>query len=260
MAVDRADFYDAELRRHHQHFRAAMDVGLHDRVLDIGCGAGQSTRDAARAAKMGSALGVDVSQEMLEVARQRCAEAGLGNVAFELGDAQVHGFPAACFDLCISRFGTMFFAHPTIAFANVGRAMRPDGRLVLMVWQPFACNEWALAIQHALTPAGFSSGDDSPAFSLGDPRVTECVLTAAGFASVDFTEVHEPVFYGSDVDAAHEAVIDVFLTEDQRAAMAPFADKPLPQLHHLLEAHSTDEGVLFDSRAWIVTAHWAGYR
>jgi len=112
---DRADFYDAELKRHNRHLRAAASVGARDRVLDIGCGAGQTTREAARVAVEGSAIGVDTSAEMLEIARRRSDEAGLRNVAFEQGDAQHHAFPADSFDLCISRFGVMFFADPAAA-------------------------------------------------------------------------------------------------------------------------------------------------
>ena len=135
MALDPADFYDAELARHNRHLQIAAGVGADDRVLDIGCGAGQTTREAARAAAQGEAVGVDVSAEMLEVARRRSASEGLRNVAFEQADAQSHIFPPASFDLCISRFGVMFFANPAAAFANIGRAMRPGARLVWMVWQ-----------------------------------------------------------------------------------------------------------------------------
>jgi SAM-dependent methyltransferase len=260
MALDRADFYDAELRRHHEHFRAAINTDLRDRVLDIGCGAGQSTREAARAALAGSVVGVDVSEEMLEVARRRGAEAGLRNIAFELGDAQVHRFPAAHFDLCISRFGAMFFADPVAAFANVGRASRPGARLVLMVWQSRERNEWALAIRDALAPASFSPADESPAFSLGDPEVTARILTAAGFGAIDFADVHEPVFYGPDVDAAQDAVVGLFLAKDQRADTTSATDEALRRLRAVLNAHLTADGVLFDSRAWIVTARWARSR
>ena len=151
-ALDRADFYDAELRKHNEHFRAAVNAGPRDRVLDIGCGAGQTTRDAARLAVQGSVIGVDVSAEMLEVARGRSSEQGLRNVRFEQGDAQVQAFPADHFDLCISRFGVMFFADPAAAFVNIARAMRPGGRLVWMVWQSRERNEWATAIPRALAP------------------------------------------------------------------------------------------------------------
>lgn len=153
MALDRADFYDAELARHNRHLRVAADFGADDRVLDIGCGAGQTTREAARAAPQGEAIGVDISAEMLEEASRRSAAEGLRNAMFEQGDAQFHGFPTGSFDLCISRFGVMFFADPAAAFANIGRAMRPGARLVWMVWQSRARNEWSRAIRQALAPA-----------------------------------------------------------------------------------------------------------
>lgn len=253
MGFDRTDFYDAELRRHDERFRAALEVAPRDRVLDIGCGAGQSTRDAARAAREGSVVGVDISEEMLQVARRRSAEEGLRNVAFELADAQDHAFPAAYFDLCISRFGAMFFADPTAAFANIGRAMRPDARLVLMVWQGGEQNEWSTAIQRALTPEAIPSAS-APAFSLGDRAATTHLLAAAGFVSIEFAEVHEPAFYGPDVDAALDAIVALFLAKDGPAGTNPASDETLRRLRALLQAHLTKDGVLFDSRAWIVTA------
>src|SRR6185295_12413726 len=81
-----ADHYDAELRAYAERLRAAMIIGQADRVLDIGCGTGQTTRDAARAAALGSALGVDISEKMVQRARRRSAEEGVANVAFEQGD------------------------------------------------------------------------------------------------------------------------------------------------------------------------------
>ena len=145
-----ADHYDAELRRHHEHLRAATDIAPADRVLDIGCGAGQTTRDAARAASSGSVLGVDISEQMLERARRLTQDAGLQNISYELGDAQVHRFSPASFDVLISRFGTMFFADPDAAFANLASASRRGARLVMMVWQGCVRNEWATAIPEAL--------------------------------------------------------------------------------------------------------------
>jgi len=256
MALDRADFYDAELRRHNEHFRAAANVGRRDRVLDIGCGAGQTTREAARVAVLGRAVGVDVSAELLEVARRRSAEEGLRNVAFEQGDAQIHAFPAAQVDLCISRFGVMFFSDPVAAFANIGRAMRPGARLVSMVWQSRERNEWATAVQSALAPGTTATAGAADPFSLGDPAVATRILTAAGFASVAFAEVHEPVFYGVDVDAAYDNVAGLWLTKEA-LARADAADDARQRLRALLDAHLTADGVLFDSRAWIISAHRA---
>lgn len=257
MGFNRTEFYDAELRRHNECFRAALKVGPRDRVLDIGCGAGQSTREAARAAREGSVLGVDTSEEMLQVARQRSAEEGVRNVAFELADAQDHAFPPAHFDLCISRFGVMFFADPVAAFTNIARAMRPDARLALMVWQGQERNEWSTAIQRALAAENTPSASAPAAFSLGDRAATTRLLSAAGFASIDFAEVHEPVFYGANVDAAYDAIVALFLAKDGPVGTNPATDETLRRLRVMLQAHLTAEGVFFDSRAWIATARRA---
>lgn len=252
--LDRADFYDAELKRHNAHLRVAASVEVRDRVLDIGCGAGQSTREAARIAVEGDAVGVDVSSEMLEIARRRANEAGLLNIAFEQGDAQHHPFPAASFDLCISRFGVMFFADPAAAFANIARAMRPGGRLAWMVWQSQERNAWSGAIRHALAPATTVSAGAAAPFSLGDTTIAIELLSAAGFGSIDFIDVREPVFYGPDVDTAFDALVELYLVKDALARTDETPDKALQRLRDLLEAHMTTDGVLFDSRAWIITA------
>ncbi len=178
-----ADHYDAELQRHNERLVAATGIGPADRVLDVGCGAGQSTRDAARDAVSGSALGVDISEPMLERARRRTMEEGLDNVAYELGDAQVHRFAPAQFDTVVSRFGTMFFADPVAAFTNIAGASRPGGRLVMMVWQRLDRNEWATAIRDSLAAgrAAHALPATSPdPFSLADPGTVESILAAAG--------------------------------------------------------------------------------
>ncbi len=251
------DFYDAELRWHNEHFRAAADVQPDDRVFDVGCGTGQSTRQAARAAVDGSALGVDLSAPMLERARQLSDDEGVHNVIFQQADAETHPFPPARFDLCISRFGTMFFADPVAAFANIGRALRPGARMVILVWQSHDRNEWATAIDRCLsmerppTPSDSSPGP----FSLADPAVTQGILTAAGFIEVGFTDVHEPVFYGQDTGAAYDAVLNLRQAKDLLVDLdAATTAQALRRLRATLAAHDTGNGVLFDSRAWIVTA------
>ena len=200
--------YDAELRLHNEILRRAYGIRPHDHVLDIGCGAGQTTRDAARLAVAGSVVGVDVSAPMIERARRLTEAAGLHNVTFEQADAEIHHFPAERFDVAISRFGTMFFADPVAAFTNIGRAMRPKGRLVMMVWQDHHRNEWSVSIQRALAGADVPAaapGAPNP-FSLADPATTERILETAGFGEAAFTDVHEPIYYGPDVAAALEWV------------------------------------------------------
>jgi SAM-dependent methyltransferase len=247
--------YDAELRWHNEHLRAAAGVGSNDRVLDVGCGTGQTTREAARAAVAGSAVGVDLSAPMLERARRLSDDQGLANITFQQADAQVHRFPPAHFDLCISRFGMMFFADPGAALTNIGRALRPDARLVMLVWQSRDRNEWATAISQALPTPSAPPADGPGPFSLADPAVTEDLLTAAGFADVTFTDIHEPVYYGPDGATAHDAVLRLLGFNDRLADLdTTTATDARAQLRTTLDAHDTGDGVHFDSRAWLVTA------
>src|SRR5919106_6336242 len=194
--------YDAELRLLNEVLRRAYGIEGHDHVLDIGCGAGQTTREAARMAAEGDAMGVDLSAEAIARARDLAQAEGIRNVTFEQADAQVHPFPSWHFDLAISRFGTMFFDDPVAAFANIGRALRPGGRLVMMVWQGHEQNEWSMLIERSLGGAHRLSNpalETLNPFSLADPATVTEILNAAGFAEVTFTDVHEPVYYGPDV-------------------------------------------------------------
>ena len=141
----------------------------------------------------------------------------LENVSYELGDAQVFRFDPERFDVLISRFGTMFFSDPVAAFANIASAVRPRGRLVWLVWQRRELNEWALAIDAALGSAAELPPPSADPFSLGDAEATSEKLERAGFEAVRFEDVHEPVLYGHDIDAALEFVCGF---QDVSAALA----------------------------------------
>jgi SAM-dependent methyltransferase len=250
------DFYDAELRAHHEHLRAAYGISAGDEVVDIGCGTGLTTREAARAAAPGRVVGVDVSERMLERARQVTATEGLDNVWYELGDAQAHQFDSAGFDVAISRFGTMFFSDPAAAFANIAAALRPEARLVLLVWQRREHNEWVRAIDSALGDAAQPPPPGGDPFSLGDAEATARILESAGFDGMRFEDVHEPVLYGHDLDAAL-AIVRGF--RDTTAALASLSDgeaaHTVERLRATLAAHYSDErGVALDSRSWLITA------
>jgi len=250
------EFYDVELRAHHQHLQAAYGISRGDEVLDIGCGTGLTTREAARAAAPGRVVGVDVSERALERARQMTAAARLGNVRYELGDAQARRFDSAGFDVAISRFGTMFFSDPAVAFANIATALRPRARLVLLVWQRFEDNEWARVIDAALGDAAQPPPRNADPFSLGTAEATARVLERAGFDGMRFEDVHEPVFYGHDLDAAL-AFVKGF--QNVNAALATLSDgeavRTVQRLREALAAHYDDErGVVLDARSWLITA------
>jgi SAM-dependent methyltransferase len=254
--VSTLDFYDVELRAHHEHLRAAYEIGPGQEVLDIGCGTGQTTREAGRAAAPARVVGIDVSESMLERARQLTEAEQLDNVHYELGDAQVHPFDPAGFDVAISRFGTMFFSDPVAGFANIAAALRPEARLVMLVWQRHEHNEWARLIDGALGDAVQPRPPGADPFSLGDAGATAVILERAGFGQLRFEAVHEPVLYGDDLEAAL-AFVRAF--QDTRAALATLSDgeaaRTVERLREILVAHNSDErGVVLDSRSWLITA------
>ncbi|KQR17691.1 methyltransferase [Cellulomonas sp. Leaf334] len=249
--MEHASGYDAELQRLDVVFRRACAVRAGDNVLDVGCGTGQTTRAAAVAAHHGRALGVDTSAPAVERARRLAEDEGLDNIAFERGDAQVHPFRSGSVDLVISRFGTMFFHDAGAAFANLARTLRPDGRLVMMVWQAGNRNEWTVAIHRALG----EEVAESAAFSLADPSRTTELLKVAGFVDIGLDDVAEPVWYGPDVASAETWARSFTTTTEVLGRLGPDgAEQGLDRLRETLTAHLGDDGVWFDSRAWIVTA------
>jgi SAM-dependent methyltransferase len=166
---------------------AAAAITQSERVLDIGCGAGQTTRLAAGLAPRGHAVGIDLSAPMLNRARTRAAEEDLGNVTFVQGNAQVHPFAAEGFDVAISRGGIMFFADPVAAFANIRDALRPGGRLTFVCPQNVGPDDdfaralaplWAL--MRRTTPDPGTTADPGPT-SLVDPDRIDEIFGTAGF-------------------------------------------------------------------------------
>jgi SAM-dependent methyltransferase len=250
--------YDEELRVLNEVLRRAYGLERDDDVLDIGCGAGQTTREAARQVPDGKVVGIDNSAEMIRRARQLTEPDGLKNVTFVHADAQHYPFPSETFDVVISRFGTMFFEDPLAAFANFAHASRPSGRLVMMVWQAHKCNEWAVAIADALADAVESpppvwKGPDP--FSFADPDTVVRTLGEAGFTDVKFTDVREPVYYGLDVATALSWVRGFACTNEvMRSLDRVSAERSLERLRGTLAAHASADGIWFDARAWIVAA------
>ncbi len=256
-----ADRYDRASWRHWQHLVNSGLISSSDTVLDIGCGTGKSTRDAARIATEGSVLGVDLSAPMLELARERSRADGLSNVSYVQGDAQVHPFEVDAFDLAMSSFGAMVFGDPVAAFTNIGRGVRPGGRLALLAWRELARNDWLLALRGAL-----AAGRDLPVpppdaptpFSLADPDRVGGILGAAGYEDIAFDPIDEPIEFGADADEAFAFTqrmgIVHGLTHDlDEAARA----QALEELHQTLVAHATADGVLLGTSAWLITARRA---
>jgi SAM-dependent methyltransferase len=254
--TENAERYDNGVAAYRQPFLDVAAIDSTARVLDVGCGAGQTTRDAAKLASDGYALGVDLSSRMVELARQIAERDGLENTEFQQVDVQSHPFDEKTFDLAISRTGVMFFGDPVAAFRNIGRALRAQGRLVVMVWQAFERNEWISSFFAAL-----AAGRDMPPppatgpgpFSLGDPERVRTLLSDAGFDDVRLTERREPMYFGRDADDGCRFITGQFdgalrgLDADARA-------RAVDALRASMAAHHTERGVFYESAAWFVEA------
>jgi SAM-dependent methyltransferase len=253
-----AERYDRAVRRAWQRFMSRGLIGSRDRVLDIGCGTGTTTLDAGRVAAGGSALGADLSAAMLERARHRAAAAGLSNVTFVQADAQVHPFEDAAYDIAISRFGAMFFGDPVAAFTNIGRSLRPGGRLAMLAWRALSRNEWILAVRGAL--AAGRSLPEPPAnapgpFGLADADHVRSVLGRSGFEEVDLDSIDEPLDLGRTAEEAYDFVREMGVVQGLTQDLdGPARARTQEALRATLAAHAAPDGVLLGSSAWLITA------
>jgi SAM-dependent methyltransferase len=181
-----------------------------DRVLDIGCGFGDTTKQlAALVAPDGTAFGVDISPSFVEAAGREVAEAGIPNASFAVRDAQA-GDLGGPYDLAFSRFGSMFFADPVAGLRHVREALAPGGRLVMVVWRRREDNDWVhrtQAIVESLVqrPAELGESGEGPGpFAMADEDAVGAQLLAAGFEDTEFHRFDRPMRLGRDIDEAVE--------------------------------------------------------
>lgn len=258
----RPERYDAMLRELGERALEAAALSPGERVLDVGCGAGQLTLQAAAAVgPTGRVLGVDVSADLLAVARNRAADAGLAQVEGLQADAQDHDFAPSSYDVVISRFGVMFFSDPVAAFTNLRGATVPGGRLAFVCWQPAPLNEWVtvplMAVAgHVDVPVPPPPGAPGP-FAFGDGERVREILTSAGWTDVALEAVQTTVRPGGARTPA-EAVS--FIAEDSfgknvlASAAPPAREAALAALEAAYAARSGPDGVWLDVAVWIVTA------
>ncbi|GAB3456920.1 class I SAM-dependent methyltransferase [Actinophytocola sediminis] len=250
--ADHDERYDTVLAPLTRHLLAAADIQPTDRILDVGCGCGNTTRQAGRAAPRGGVLGVDLSPPMLAKARQRTEEAGVPNVSYQLANAQTHEFDPV--DVVISQLGVMFFDDPVAAFTNLRRT---GGRLVFVCWQALELNE-----NRVLKAAAMSPHVDVPtlspgtgAASLADPARIDKILTAAGYTDITVTSLNEPLLIGRTVAEALDMELSQPTTAEALANAGPTATQQATEhLRAAYTARATPTGVHLNSATWLTTA------
>jgi SAM-dependent methyltransferase len=241
--------YDALLGRLTPHLLTAADLTPADRVLDVGCGCGKTTRLAARLAA--DVLGVDLSEPMLATARRRAEEAHLTNVRFLRADAQTTAFEPV--DVVMSQLGVMFFEDPAAAWANLRRAGR---RLAFLCWQGLEHNENRTVLREALSPhIEVPAPRTTGALSLAEPAGIRELLGTAGFTDIELTDIREPLLLGQDADDAVEFETSEPTISEWLADAGPdAARRATDALREAYAARETPDGVLVGSAAWLVTA------
>jgi SAM-dependent methyltransferase len=236
----------------------AAGIGERDRVLDIGCGNGQVTRLAARRACLGSAAGIDLSAPMLARAQARAAREGIRNVRFEQGDAQVHPFPRARYDVVLSRFGIMFFTDPVAAFANIGKGLRVGGRLAFLCSAGLAGTGLGVLFEAMAPDLPRPTGPDGAGpTSMSDPQCINEILSSAGFLDINSDLVAADQSWGRDVGDATEFFSAWGPVKYHMDLAGPAAaGRARAALATALRDFAGTDGVKLPCTSWLVTARW----
>ena len=244
---------------------AALRPG--ERVLDVGCGVGPTTRDAARAVgPTGSVTGIDVSSEMIAAAAARPVAAGSAPIRWVVTDATVWGAPADSFDAVISRFGVMFFDDPLQAFTNLGRVTAPGGRLHVAVWAHRSrCDLFEVPLAAVLAyrnaaglPAVQVPPPDGGPFSLSDDDVAAALVASSGWRD-PMVQRHRLSFRlggGLDVERAALGALDL---GPARATTVDLDDVQRIEASHavaqVLHEHVQDGEVVLGGEILVVSAY-----
>jgi ubiquinone/menaquinone biosynthesis C-methylase UbiE len=234
------------------------------RVLDIGCGFGDTTQRIAHlVGSTGEAVGVDAAARFIETARSEAAQAGVSNARFLVADVQTSPFDER-FDLAFSRFGTMFFTNPVVALGNVRRALASGGKLVMVVWRRRIDNDWLYRAQTIVEkivsrPEQYDEPTCGPGpFSMADADTTSEILAHSGFVDISLRRCDIPILIGGDIDEA----IDFVMALGPAGEILRLAGDEATYLHGDVHAalregfaeFTGSDGVRASASTWIVTA------
>ena len=239
---------------------AAFSSG--ERVLDIGCGCGDTSFDITRLiGDKGYVEGIDISNLMINEARRRDIIDFHYNINFKCADVQSQNFESMIYDVAYSRFGVMFFNDPVAAFSNIQQILQPDGRLAFVCWQPVTENQWVrlpleVTANHVSLPTP-PDPDEPDAFSFGALYRVERILEMAGFVDISIepfitkfnigANLEEAVTFLTHMGPASSVIESIDLDSKIRAQI-------VADLFKVIAPYETDDGVNLEAATWVVTA------
>ena len=251
------------LTHHSAKILPSLEVGEGDKVVDVGCGFGDTAIEfARRVGPSGSVLGVDCCDGFLEFARADAKAAGVENLVFVEGDAQSYRFEPV-HDFCFSRFGTQFFENPVAGLRNMRAALRPGGVMTMIVWRTIDDNPWLglpkeIVLQY-LPPPGDDARTCGPGpFSMANQDMVTRQLEIAGYADIEFERVDAPLMVGRTAEDAVEFQIALGPAGEVYREAGEEAERRRDDIDAALKSelskYETPEGIVMASSSWKISA------
>ena len=245
----------------------SLEVHEGDKVVDAGCGFGDTAIQLARlVGPAGSVLAVDCCDGFLAYGRQDAKAAGISNVTFLEADVQSYPFKPV-HDFCFSRFGTQFFENPVAGLRNMRATLKPGGVMTMVVWRGIKDNPW---LGHAkdivlkyLPPPGDNALTCGPGpFSMADTGVVTKQLEIAGYKDIQFEQVDAELFVGNDVDDAVAFQLALGPAGEVYREAGELAEQRHGEIAAALKAelakYQRPNGIIMDSSSWKVSARNPG--
>lgn len=245
----------------------SLEVHEGDKVVDAGCGFGDTAIQLARlVGPAGSVLAVDCCDGFLAYGRQDAKAAGVTNVTFLEADVQSYPFKPV-HDFCFSRFGTQFFENPVAGLRNMRATLKPGGVMTMVVWRGIKDNPWLghtkdIVLKY-LPPPGDNALTCGPGpFSMADTGVVTKQLEIAGYKDIEFEQVDAELFVGNDVDDAVAFQLALGPAGEVYREAGELAEQRHDEIAAALRAelakYQRPNGIIMDSSSWKVSARNPG--
>jgi len=252
------------LTQHSEAVFPNLPVKVGDRVLDVGCGFGDTAiKLAHQVGPTGEVVGVDCCDAFLEYAENDAKARSVENVRFARADAEIE-LPTEQFDFVFARFGTMFFANPVAGLRNMRKALKPGGKMVHIVWRNRADNPWLSMAKDVVLDFLPQPGDDAQTcgpgpFSMSNEETVSLMMKSAGYEDIELTRVDAPVLVGKDVEDAIAFQLAIGPAGEVFREAGDEAEAKRDQIQSALAAaidkqKVSADGIVMDSSSWVITA------